>query len=167
MTTPDLPEYTISGYYPGVIGQIVAQHAVYYHRHWGLDASFEIQMASELTSFIADFEETRDGLWVASTPEGLIGSVAIDGKNARTEGARLRWFLVEPKYQGRGLGKRLIGLAIDHCRQVGYRRVCLWTFHGLQTARSLYEREGFSLALEHEQAQWGKVIREQKFVLVL
>ncbi len=166
MTRLDMP-YSITGYYPGVIGQIVELHAVYYHRHWGLDVSFEIQMARELASFIAGFEEKRDGVWVASNQDGLIGCIAIDGRDAKKEGARLRWFLIEAKRQGRGLGKRLIGLAIDHCRQAGYRQVCLWTFHGLDAARSIYEREGFSLACEQELPQWGRVIREQKFVLVL
>ncbi|MDZ4165223.1 MAG: GNAT family N-acetyltransferase [Smithellaceae bacterium] len=167
MTGSAGPNYSITGYYPGIIGRIVELHAVYYHRHWGLDASFEIQMASELASFVAGFKEKRDGLWVASTPERLIGAVAIDGKDTQVEGARLRWFIVAPQFQGTGVGKRLIGLAIDHCRLAGYRQVCLWTFRGLEAARSIYEREGFSLACEHEISQWGKVIREQKFVMVL
>lgn len=166
MTGLDL-QYSISGYYPGVIGQIVELHALYYRQHWGLDISFEIQVASELASFVDSFDQKRDGLWVASTDEGLIGSIAIDGREEKREGARLRWFLVEPRLQGRGLGKRLIGLAIDHCRQAGYRQVYLWTFRGLNVARCLYEKEGFALDGEEELFQWGSVIREQKFILAL
>lgn len=166
MTSKDLP-YSITGYYPGAIGQVVELHAAYYHRHWGLDASFEIQVASELASFMAGFDQERDGLWVASNQDGLIGSIAIDGREASQDGARLRWFIVDSRYQGRGWGKRLIGPAIDFCRQAGYRQVCLWTFSGLHAARSIYEKEGFSLVCEHELFQWGRMIREQKFVLVL
>jgi hypothetical protein len=43
----------------------------------------------------------------------------------------------------------------------------LWTFRGLETARHLYEAEGFFLAEEHDVEQWGNIITEQKFVLNL
>ncbi len=155
------------GYFPGAVGRITAAHAVYYHAHWGFDASFEIQVATELAAFIASWDQRRDGLWEALQENRLAGSIAIDGRQARTAGARLRWFLVLPEFQGAGIGTQLARSAVEFCRQQGYPRIFLWTFHGLDAARRLYEKCGFALCEEHDVAQWGQSIREQKFELKL
>lgn len=157
----------LQGYFPGVIGRITEAHAVYYHRHWGFDASFETQVATELAAFAASYDPLRDGLWAALHEDRMVGSIAIDGREAFTAGARLRWFLVDPETQGSGTGARLAKTAVDFCRQRGYPRVFLWTFEGLTAARRLYEKCGFGLCEEHDVAQWGRRIREQKFELNL
>ena len=155
------------GYYPGVIGKITEVHAVYYNQHWGFDVSFETQEGSELANFIMEFDETRDGLWVAKRNNMFAGSVAIDGRHAEADGARLRWFIVVPVFQGLGIGKELISRAVEFCKQRRYSKVYLWTFEGLDTARSIYEKHNFRLCEEHKIDQWGQHINEQKFELVL
>jgi hypothetical protein len=45
--------------------------------------------------------------------------------------------------------------------------VYLWTFEGLQTARHIYEKEGFILTRERRLNQWGQHINEQMFELRL
>ena len=100
------------GYAPGTIGRIVEAHAVYYHEHWGFDASFETQVARELSEFVSEFQVDRDGLWVTLFDGRFAGSIAIDGKRADTEGARLRWFIVVPTHQGCGIGRALIQEAV-------------------------------------------------------
>ncbi|MGD9199633.1 MAG: GNAT family N-acetyltransferase, partial [Desulfobacterales bacterium] len=94
------------GYYPGVVGKITELHAVYYHEHWGFDVSFETQVGRELSIFVSEFDEKRDGLWVATVDGRFAGAVAIDGQHALAEGARLRWFIVDPDFQEAGLGNR-------------------------------------------------------------
>lgn len=153
----------IVGYYPGVIGKIVELHATYYHENWGFDISFEIQVARELAEFLECFIPGRDGLWVAKHRGEFTGSVAIDGSLALEEGARLRWFIVEPSLQGRGIGGRLLREAMAFCRKAGHGKVFLWTFRGLDAARKLYEREGFRLSEEHLIHKWGGQIVEQRF----
>jgi GNAT superfamily N-acetyltransferase len=157
----------IGGYHPGVVGAITELHATYYHTHWGLDRSFETQIARELADFVAGFEPTRDGLWAVRQSMALAGSIAIDGRQAATAGARLRWFIVAPACQKTGLGRALIGRAVEFCRERGCPRVFLWTFKGLDAARRLYERTGFRLSEEHALEQWGQAIVEQKFELDL
>lgn len=154
-----------TGYYPGVIGQVTSLHAVYYHRNWGFDISFEAQVSRELSAFFSGFREKRDGFWAARADGSFAGAVAIDGQLADTEGARLRWFIVEPERQGLGIGKQLIQKALRFCKATGHRRVFLWTFQGLNAARRLYEAEGFKLVEEHAVEQWGSRITEQKFEL--
>ncbi len=156
-------EIAFCGYFPGVVGKITEVHAVYYHEHWGFDVTFETRVGRELSEFITEFEEDRDGLWVAMRGERFTGSVAIDGRKGSTEGARLRWFIVVPDLQGTGIGKALMDQAVKFCETKGYSRIYLWTFRGLERARILYERYQFRLCEEREVTQWGQNLREQKY----
>ncbi len=151
------------GYFPGVVGKITEVHAVYYHEHWGFDATFETQVGGELSEFIREFQKDRDGLWVATRGGGFAGSVAIDGRKATDEGARLRWFIVVPELQGSGIGNALMARAVTFSQDRGYTRVYLWTFKGLESARILYERYKFCLCEERDVTQWGQNLREQKY----
>ncbi|MBU2487899.1 MAG: GNAT family N-acetyltransferase [Proteobacteria bacterium] len=152
----------ITGYYPGVAGEVTRLHAVYYHEHWGFDLSFETQVGTELSRFLASMAPW-DGFWAARDPAGrFLGSVAVDG--GQEQGARLRWFIVDPAFQGRGLGRRLLSRAVEFSQNAGHESLFLWTFAGLDPARRLYESFGFALAEEHEARQWGNLIREQRFV---
>ena len=155
----------VTGYFPGVIGSITRLHACYYHNHWGFDRSFEVQVGSELCDFIQAFDPARDGFWVATKDTEFAGAVAVDGSMAPTEGARIRWFIVDPRFHGMGIGRQLLNRAMIFCREYGYEKVYLWTFEGLDPARALYERQGFKLTLEKTVNQWGAIIREQKFEL--
>jgi GNAT superfamily N-acetyltransferase len=114
------------GYYPGVIGKITEVHAVYYNQHWGFDVSFETQEGGELANFIMEFDETRDGLWVAKRNNMFAGSVAIDGRQAKADGARLRWFIVVPVFQGLGIGEALISRAVEFPKYI-YGLLKAWT----------------------------------------
>jgi GNAT superfamily N-acetyltransferase len=167
MERPKLGGLKLVGYYPGVVGKITEIHATYYYENWGFDVSFETQVGRELSEFIRDFDANRDGFWVAKIENEFAGAVAIDGRETDEEGARLRWFIVPPEFQGRGVGGTLIKRAINFCREANFRKVYLWTFEGLDEARSLYEQEGFRLSQEHDVYQWGRDIREQKFRLDL
>jgi len=157
----------IKGYYPGLVGQVVELHARYYAAEWGLDVSFETQVGRELSQFVAGLDPGKDGLWAAVEDGRLAGFVAIDGRGTGEAGARLRWFIVQPDIQGKGLGRRLLDLAVGFCRERGYPLVFLWTYLGLEAARRLYLRAGFKLTEEHRVAQWGQVIDEQRYDLVI
>lgn len=155
----------IGGYYPGAIGGLTELHAVYYNQHWGFDLSFETQVAGELSEFLGRFNPAKDFFRTAREGRRLMGAVAIDGNHP--DGARLRWFIVDPSHQGQGLGRRLINEAVDFCRGAGHRQVHLWTFQGLDAARRLYEEAGFKLAQERPGDKWGASPNEQKFILEL
>lgn len=157
----------ISGYVPGAIGRIAELHATYYHKHWGFGLFFESKVAIELSEFLRRFNEARDGFWIASIEEKIVGAIAIDGANQDSQGAHLRWFIVEPEKQGRGVGEILLKEAVEFCRDKKVSRVYLWTFAGLDSARHLYEKFGFRMCEEFEGNQWGRTVTEQKFELIL
>jgi GNAT superfamily N-acetyltransferase len=155
------------GYWPGVIGKITELHGVYYDENWRFDISFEAQVGRELSEFLRDFRDGRDFFRTARVGDRIAGSIAVEGKGAATEGARLRWFIVAPECQGLGIGRRLIHEAVEFCREAGYGRIFLWTFKGLDRARALYESAGFRIAAEHNIRQWGNAITEQMYSLDL
>jgi GNAT superfamily N-acetyltransferase len=162
-----LSDVQLTGYFPGAIGKIAELHATYYYDNWGFDVTFETQVGRELSAFISELQQGRDGFWVAMVDGGFAGSVAIDGRQAAKQGARLRWLIVDPKFQEGGIGKLLLKEAIDFSRSAGYKKIYLWTFKGLDAARSLYERAGFQLREEHGVNQWGRDITEQLFEMNL
>ncbi|MFO8164372.1 MAG: GNAT family N-acetyltransferase [Thermodesulfobacteriota bacterium] len=157
----------LTGYYPGIVGKITEEHAVYYYENWGFDISFETQVGRELSEFLMEFQKDRDGFWVATISGKFAGSIAIDGRHQGTEGSRLRWFIVAPRFHRIGVGKTLLSKSIDFCKGAHYKRVYLWTFKGLESARYLYEKEGFRLCKTHAVRQWGRDIEEQMFELKL
>ncbi|MDA3936973.1 MAG: GNAT family N-acetyltransferase [Actinomycetota bacterium] len=151
------------GYVPGSLGAVASLHGTYYHEHWGFGLFFEAKVATELAEFLEQYDDDRDGLWLASTNGQVQGAIVIDGSRAGTDGAHLRWFIVSDTLRGRGVGARLIRTAMEFCRGKGYSKAYLWTFGGLDAARYLYEQEGFVLTQEQQGDQWGTQVNEQRF----
>lgn len=160
-------EIAITEYVPGTIGRVTELHANYYSKHWGFGLYFEAKVAAELSEFLRRFDPKQDGFWTALRDGQVEGSITVDGANARSEGAHLRWFILSDALRGQGVGNRLIDNAVGFCRQKQYPRIFLWTFQGLDSARHLYEKHGFRLAEQTEGRQWGTPVLEQRFVLEL
>ena len=155
------------GFLPGAIGWIAELHGTYYHRHAGFGVFFESKVARGLSDFCANYDETRDGLWLAVANGAIEGSIAIDGSHVATDGAHLRWFITSDNIRGTGAGNALLAAAIDFCRARQYGRVYLDTFEGLQAARHLYEKFGFRLVRQEAGTKWGSRVNEQRFELKL
>ena len=163
-----MPDVDITrGYIPGSIGRIIELHGTYYNEYWGFGLFFESKVASELAEFIGRYDKRRDGFWTASLESRIEGSIAIDGIQAKGEGAHLRWFIMSDMLRGKGIGKKLINTAIDFCQNKGYKKVYLWTFEGLNAAKHLYEKSGFKLVEQYKGSQWGLEVTEQRFELLL
>ncbi len=156
-----------TGYIPGAIGRIVELHGTYYAERWNLGLFFEAKAATEIATFLQDFDPAKDGLWLALQNRHIVGSVAIVGREAKEQGARLRWFILAPEAQGQGIGNRLMREAMNFCERQHFQRVYLTTFAGLDAARHLYEKWGFHLCKEGKDAHWGSVLIEQMFEKVM
>jgi GNAT superfamily N-acetyltransferase len=162
-----MSDIRLCGYVPGAIGRITELHATYYKKHWDFDLFFESKVATELSEFLNRFNQDHDGFWLAIMDDKIVGAVAIDGNEAKTSGARLRWFVVDPECRGRGVGQRLLGEAIAFCRRANIRRVYLHSFAGLDAARHVYDKFGFKLCEEKQDKTWGRTVTEQTFELLL
>ena len=130
------------GYSPGCIGRIAQLHATYYSAASGFGVEFEAKVARELSEFCLSYKQGRDGIWLTRNAN-VEGSVIIDGSHAHESGAHLRWFITSDAVRGQGLGKQLLGKAVEFSDSCGYKSISLWTFAGLNAARHLYESFGF------------------------
>jgi GNAT superfamily N-acetyltransferase len=153
----------VKSYMPGAIGRITELHGTYYQQHAGFGLYFESKVASELSEFLCRYDSTRDGIWLALSHGCIEGSIVIDGIEADTEGAHLRWFIVSDSLRGNGAGNKLITTALDFCRTRNYKKIYLWTFEGLNAARHLYEKYGFRVTKQQRGNQWGLEVNEQRF----
>jgi len=158
---------TIIGYTPGVIGRVSELHAIYYAEHWNFGHLFEEKVATELSSFINNYNESRDRIWSLSIDGNTEGSITIHGTSESKNIAHLRWFIISDKLKGKGAGKYLMEQSISFCKEIGFEKVYLWTFQGLAPARHLYEKFGFKLVEERPGEQWGTTVTEQRFELEL
>ena len=153
----------IAGYQPGLIGHIAKMHSLAYHALEGFGAPFEAKVAGGLAEFTTRLENPGNQIWSAQAAGHVLGSIAIDGESLGENVAHLRWFLVDSPGRGSGIGKRLLGAALDHCDRHDFDAIRLWTFRGLDAARHLYERNGFVLEQEYSGNQWGTQVTEQIF----
>ncbi len=157
----------ITGYTPGVIGRVSELHALYYFEHWEFEEYFEIKVATELSKFISAYKETKDRIFSISMNGKIEGSISIDGSSEKDNTAHLRWFIISDKLRGKGAGNFLMQQAMSFCEQNRYSTVYLWTFQGLDSARYLYEKYGFTLTQERIGEQWGTSVTEQRFDAII
>ena len=153
------------GWQKGALGWVIAEHGRYYQDHWGLGAAFEARVAEGLGAFMARFDPARDQFLLAADAAGLLGAISVDGSgpHAAAHGARIRYFIIAERAQGRGIGRRLMGEAMAGIAAAGFERAFLTTFRGLGAARKLYEDFGFALTQEALDSSWGTPLHEQRF----
>ncbi|TAE26515.1 MAG: GNAT family N-acetyltransferase [Cytophagales bacterium] len=151
---------------PGDIGLVVTHHARWYKPEFDYDHRFEGYVARTMGEFVIAYNRQNDRLWMVEDAGQFVGCIAIVGRPGNC--GQLRWFLLHEQYRGRGLGKYLIGLALDFCRERGFDSVYLLTTNDQLIAHRLYGRSGFVLTHEDEPtAPWGPVVREQRYELAL
>jgi GNAT superfamily N-acetyltransferase len=139
---------------PGDLGWVVMAHGEVYAAEFGWDLSFEALVARIVADF-ADGDPAGRAAWIAEVGgrrAGCVFCVPAPG-DART--AQLRILLVHPEGRGRGLGGRLVDVALEFARGAGYARMRLWTNHPLTAAREIYERRGFALVAEEPHRSFG------------
>ncbi len=149
---------------PGDIGRVIALHGILYGQEYHYDHTFEGYVAEGLARFAISYDPERDRLWIAEIDDQMVGSIAIV-RLAESQ-AQLRWFLVHPASQGRGLGRRLVDQALQFC-QGRYKSILLWTVSDLTAATHLYRSVGFCRTEAKTHAVWGQVLTEEKYELLL
>ena len=145
--------YLIRLHQPGDMGWVVHRHGALYAQEYGWDEQFEALVAGIVAKFIQHFDPKHERCWIAEKDGEIVGSVFLV-KISKTV-AKLRLLLVEPKERGQGLGTRLVDECLRFARQMGYRKIILWTNSILDAARHIYEKTGFRLVHEARHHSFG------------
>jgi GNAT superfamily N-acetyltransferase len=146
---------------PGGISFLCAIQSEFYARHWGFNHLYESVVASSVGEFLNRYDKHKDYIEFVIDKGHVAGGIAIDHHDGKV--AQLRWFIVAEKLHGLNIGKKLMRNAMQFVEKQNFKQVFLTTFEGLDSARYLYEKHGFSLTAQKQANTWGKTVNEQRF----
>ena len=89
--------------------------------------------------------------WVVEDATGrVVGTCGIWPDRVHLGRCELRKMYLSPELRGRGMGRQLMELALEHARAAGFRTIELETNHAMEAAIALYQSYGFAeRAVEH------------------
>ena len=100
----------------------------------------------------AQLERADSGrVWFAECAGETLGCAAMINRGHR---GQLRWVVLLPEARGLGVGKKLVDLALDHARLLGFTEVFLETTDNLPASMALYERLGFQTVHDEPADLW-------------
>ena len=146
---------------------VVERHRRIYRDERGWDACFESLVAGVVEEFRRDADAARERGWIAELDGRRVGCVYLVRHPEREGVAKLRLLLVEPAARGLGIGRRLVAECSAFARDAGYRSITLWTSSVLESARRLYEAEGYRMVREEPEPLFHEGELGQEWELAL
>jgi len=95
-----------------------------------------------------------NGSFIAYDGDRPVGFIATDSRWDHGTVGAIHELVVDPEYQGRGLGRALLLRGMTYLRSRGCRVCELWVGEHNERARAIYRALGFQ-----ENGRWGKWIR--------
>lgn len=150
---------------PGDMGLVVHQQTAIYSREYGWNSEFEALVSEVVAKYLREFDPTVERCWIAEKDGKVVGSVFVIRHDQTT--AKLRMLYVDASARGLGIGNRLVEECLRFARDVGYKKMILWTTSNLVDARRLYQRAGFELVEEEPIHSFGKDLVSQTWAIEL
>jgi ribosomal protein S18 acetylase RimI-like enzyme len=111
-----------------------------YAQSLDIDLSFQ-NFNDELKTIGIQYKKPAGALLLAYKDDLAVGCAGIRQLDKDT--AELKRMFVQPEYRQFKIGKKLLELAIDIARNLGYKRIRLDTLPTMTKAQSLYRSSGF------------------------
>lgn len=156
---------TIRPFTQSDIEYVISRHKTLYYAERHLSGTFSGYVDEIVYRFVDNFNPQTDCLKILECNGVPAGSIAIAKVDADT--AQLRFFMLEPEMRQRGYGNRLMNMALDFCREKGYRKVFLLTITAQVIARHVYETHGFCRVASYDKSEWGDGVVEERWELDL
>lgn len=157
--------YLLRPHQSGDIGWVVHRQGVLYAQEYGYDEQFEAFAAEIVAKFIQNYDAKRERCWIAEKDGEVVGSVFLVAKSKTI--AKLRLLYVEPSARGLGIGSRLVEECVRFARQVGYKKMVLWTQNELDAARHIYKKAGFHVVEKKRHHSFSKDLVAEVWELAL
>jgi ribosomal protein S18 acetylase RimI-like enzyme len=107
---------------------------------WKRVEGLEIAEGDERES-VGQFLERNPGLSRVATDGSAVVGVALCGHDGRR--GHIYHLAVDPAYQGRGLGKRLLNESLEDLRRAGVKRVIIMVADDNPRGREFWKRFGY------------------------
>jgi len=148
-------------------------HIAYYHpiNSWGL--AFETSVGTAWADLLQRLNTNpRNHVFAAiqnTTPDNdpaaftqkIVGTILVDAESMKQPGmAQIRGFIVDERARGLGVGKRLLGRAMEFVEEMEFDKVSLYTARTQETSLFLYDRAGFVIVDDEEKDLWGWKMNE-------
>jgi GNAT superfamily N-acetyltransferase len=132
-----------------------------YQRAYASMPAYAYTERSEIKHYIRWLRKRAGGGFLLARVESQVaGFIAVDdhwktwcGENV----GAVHELVVDPQYQGRGIGRQLLRKGIQFLQDRGVRRIELWVGEKNDKAHCFYRSEGFVDA-----GKWGKWVRMLK-----
>jgi peptidyl-dipeptidase Dcp len=149
----------------GDIGYIIYLHGSLYKKEYNYSIAFETYVAKGFYEFYNQYDPNKDCVWICEHNHSIIGFLLL--MHRENSAAQLRFFIIHPEYRGIGLGKKLMELYMDWLEKHDYKSSYLWTTNEQTAAAALYKKYGFNLVEEYDSTSFGKLLKEQRYELIL
>lgn len=166
LTTKAISGITIRPFCETDVDFVIFRQLSLYAAEYGFTSeTWKSYLTRGVQDFVDRFDKKRDCMYILEyngVPSGCIAITHVDRATAQ-----LRFYFLIPELRGQGAGRTLIDLVIGFCREKKYKRVFLWTFSTLDTARHLYTSRGFQITETHVNNEWGEPVLEEQWELEL
>lgn len=136
---------------PGDLGRLIQLHGTAYAHLPGFGLPFEAFVARTVAEYMLD-AGGQGRIWLAERDGLLVGCTAIVLREGPV--GQLRWVLVDRNARGIGLGKQLVGHAVQFCRDNDCQSIFLETTDGLPESQALYDALGFEVISSGQETLW-------------
>ncbi len=158
--------FTIRSFTNADIPFVIGDQIKLYAAEYGFTSeAWKAYVADGVNRLVERFDSAKDCMLILEYNGVPAGCIAITHAEGQT--AQLRFFFLGDAARGKGLGGRLMELAVAFCREKEYKRIFLWTFSKLYAARHLYQKHGFYITQTRESGDWGQTVLEERWELSL
>lgn len=144
---------------------VIQSHSDLYQKEYNYGKTFEYYVIKGVVEFYEVYTPEKSRVWVCEHDGKRIGFLCL---MERGEAAQLRYFFMDEKYRGIGLGKKMMELFMIFLKEVGYKSCYLWTTTEQLAAAALYKRFGFKWVEDMQSnSTFDRPVIEQKYELIV